>query len=89
MSVKLHIMSVNAVHIMSVKVFLNGKYSNTTYIYKIWPESKKPRFSIKNPEPQIKQKKNRSSEKNQRGNTAATVTWSELVKIRWHVIVTQ
>jgi len=46
-------------------VFLNGKYSNTTEISKIWPKSKKPRFSIKPPEPQIKQKKPRSSEKKQ------------------------
>ena len=33
-----------------ITVFLNGKYSNTTYISKIWPESKKPRFPIKNPD---------------------------------------
>jgi len=32
--------------------------------------SKKNRFSIKTPEPQIKQNKNRSSEKNSSGNTA-------------------
>jgi len=44
-------------------VFLNGKYSNTTYISKIWPESKKSRVLIKTPEPQIKQNKPRSSEK--------------------------
>jgi len=44
---------------------LNGKYSNTTYISKIWPEPKKPIFSIKTPELQIKQKKNRSTEKKQ------------------------
>jgi len=42
---------------------MNGKYSNTTYISKIWPESKKPRFLIKTPEPQTKQKNPRSSEK--------------------------
>ena len=44
-------------------VFLNGKYTNTKYISKIWPESNKPRFSIKPPEPQIKQENPRSSEK--------------------------
>jgi len=42
---------------------LNGKCSNTTCIYKISPESKNPRFSLKTPEPQIKQKNPRSSEK--------------------------
>jgi len=29
---------------------LNGKCSNTTCIYKISPESKKPRFSLKTPD---------------------------------------
>jgi len=43
----------------------NGKYSNTTYISKIWPESKKPRFSRKTPESQKKQKNPRSREKKQ------------------------
>jgi len=42
---------------------LNGKYSNTTYIYKNLTRVKNPRFSIKTPEPQIKQKNVRSSEK--------------------------
>jgi len=51
-------------------VFLNGKYSNTTYIYKNLTRVKKPRFSIKTPEPQIKQKNPRSSEKKtSSGNT--------------------
>jgi len=30
-------------------VILNGKFGNTTYISKIWPESKKNRFSRRTP----------------------------------------
>jgi len=42
---------------------MNGKYSNTTYISKISPESNNPRFSVKSPEPQMKQENPRSCEK--------------------------
>jgi len=45
--------------------FLNGKYSYTTYISEIFCQSKKIRFSINTPEPQIKQKNTRSSDKKQ------------------------
>jgi len=44
-------------------VFLNGKYSNTTYIYKNLTRVKKNRFSTKTPQPQIKQENPRSSDK--------------------------
>ena len=54
-------------------VFLNGKYSNTTYISRIWPEQKKNRFSIKTLEPQMKQKNLRSSVKN---TAVATLVWN-------------
>jgi len=69
----LHGIVLTAHYACETTVFFNGKYNNTTYISKIRPEQKKNRFSIKMPEHQIKQKKNRPSEKNSSGNTGSNI----------------
>jgi len=54
-------------------VFLNGKYSNTTYIYKNVTRVKNSQFSTNTPQPQIKQNNSRSSDKKtSSGNTAGS-----------------